>query len=303
MADKMTPESLFQQRRHFVKQLAIMALIPSGFSHARTLLDCTTPIATKKWSFEGEDLLTPENKVLSYNNYYEFTDNKKMVKHLAKHLDLSQWSLTVDGLVKQPLTLSINDILDCTLEDRTYRLRCVEGWSMVVPWRGLELSRLLAMVQPLTSAKYVQFEGMLDQEVMIGQSSNSISWPYIEGLRLDEANHPLSFLATGLYGKSLSKQNGAPLRLLVPWKYGYKSIKGITRITLTDKQPLTTWEKLSPSEYGFYANVNPDVSHPRWSQRREVRLGEVKKIKTKMLNGYENEVKDLYKNDNFSDLL
>ena len=302
MADIITPEKLFQKRRHFVKQLSIMALLPTGFSHANTLLNCVTPASTKKWAFNGDGPLTPENKVLSYNNYYEFTDNKKMVKHLAKALDLSQWKLTIDGLVKHPITLSIKDLLDCNVEDRTYRFRCVEGWSMVVPWQGLQLSNLLEKVQPLASAKYVQFEGMFDPKIMIGQRINNIPWPYTEGLRLDEANHPLSFLATGMYGKSLSNQNGAPLRLLVPWKYGYKSIKGITRITLTDKQPLTTWEKLNPSEYGFYANVNPDVAHPRWSQRREVRLGEMKKIKTKMLNGYESAVGELYKNDDFNTL-
>jgi sulfoxide reductase catalytic subunit YedY len=233
--------------------------------------------------------------ITSYNNYYEFSTDKKAVKVLAQALTTRPWTVTVDGEVEKPFTVDADDLARLFgSEERIYRLRCVEGWSMVVPWQGFALSRLIERARPTSRAKYVAFESLQRSSEMIGQRSGSLPWPYREGLRLDEAMHPLAFAVTGLYGQSLPKQNGAPLRLALPWKYGFKSAKAITRIHLTQAQPPTSWSQQAPSEYGFYGNVNPQVPHPRWSQARENRLGELQKRPTLPFNGYAEWVARLY---------
>jgi sulfoxide reductase catalytic subunit YedY len=288
--EPVTPKTMFEERRKIIKQLAACALLPtSNLAYALDYESMTTDI-------------TPEKLTTSYNNYYEFTSNKRMVKHLSKALDTSNWQLKINGLVEKPIIFQMQDLLALNTVSRIYPFRCVEGWSAVIPWQGFELKALLSLVKPLDSAKFVKFTGYYNPEVMIGQRKNTLPWPYVEGLRLDEALHPLTIIATGMYDKPLPNQNGAPIRLVVPWKYGYKSIKAMTQITLTDQQPVSSWQQQVPSEYGFYGNVNPKVAHPRWSQRREVRLGEVKKRKTKLLNGFANELTDLYQSDELNEL-
>lgn len=240
----------------------------------------------------------PWEDITQYNNFYEFGTGKEDPAAHASALTTDPWSVTIDGMVERPGEFDFKDIMaEMTIEERIYRLRCVEAWSMVVPWNGFELSDLLAMAGVKPEAKFVRFETLYRPEEMHGQKSNWINWPYIEGLRIDEAMHPLTIMATGIYGKSIPNQNGAPLRLVVPWKYGFKSIKSIVRITLTDEQPVGTWEQLLPKEYGFYSNVNPTVDHPRWSQATERKVGGglfAKNVPTAMFNGYEKEVAGLY---------
>lgn len=250
--------------------------------------------------------LTPEKKILQYNNFYEFGTGKADPFEYAQQFKVNPWSLTIDGLVDKPTTLNYEDLLKrFDIEERFYRMRCVEAWSMNIPWLGFTLAALLKSVSPQSSAKYVRFETLHDEEQMRGQASRrvggGIDYPYVEGLRLDEAMNPLTLLSVGLYGKTLAPQNGAPIRLVVPWKYGFKGIKSIVRITLTDKEPINTWKKIAHSEYGFYANVNPTVDHPRWSQASERFIGEgnvfaQKRKDTLMFNGYGDEVAHLYKN-------
>ena len=248
----------------------------------------------------GADLKpTPKQYVTGFNNFYEFGVGKDDPAANAGSLTTRPWSVEVGGMVAKPATFALEDIVPKVQEDRIYRLRCVEGWSMVIPWVGFQLSDLLAKVEPLGSAKYVAFETLVRPDEMPGQKGffQPLDWPYVEGLRLDEAMNPLTLLATGLYGEELPNQNGAPLRLVVPWKYGFKSIKSIVKITLTDSQPETTWNMLQPNEYGFYANVNPEVDHPRWSQARERVIGGglfAAKQPTLKFNGYEDEVAALY---------
>ncbi|MCA9871172.1 MAG: protein-methionine-sulfoxide reductase catalytic subunit MsrP, partial [Anaerolineae bacterium] len=231
----------------------------------------------------------------NYNNFYEFTTDKEKVAGLAKDFPTRPWTVEVGGLVNNPGTFSIEDILSTfEREERVYRLRCVEGWSMVIPWLGFQLSKLLEKADPQSSAKYVRFETLMDPDKMPGERSSWFEWPYVEGLRIDEAMNPLALIATGLYGKELLPQNGAPLRLVVPWKYGFKSIKSIVKIDLVEEQPTSLWMAAAPNEYGFYANVNPEVQHPRWSQRTERRIGETKRRETLMFNGYGDEVAHLY---------
>ncbi|WP_223424159.1 protein-methionine-sulfoxide reductase catalytic subunit MsrP [Tateyamaria pelophila] len=236
--------------------------------------------------------------ITQYNNFYEFGTGKEDPFKHADALTTDPWTVTIDGMVERPGEFDFEDIMaEMTIEERIYRLRCVEAWSMVVPWNGFELSDLLAMAGVKPEAKFVRFETLYRPDEMPGQRSAWIDWPYIEGLRVDEAMHPLTIMATGIYGKPIPNQNGAPLRLVVPWKYGFKSIKSIVRITLTDEQPVGTWEQLLPREYGFYSNVNPEVDHPRWSQADERRVGGglfAKKIPTLMFNGYKEEVASLY---------
>lgn len=236
--------------------------------------------------------------ITQYNNFYEFGTDKADPVTYAGALTTDPWSVTIDGMVDRPGTFDFKDIMsEMTVEERIYRLRCVEAWSMVVPWNGFELADLLAMAGVKPEARFVRFETLYRPEEMRGQKSSWIDWPYIEGLRVDEALHPLTIMATGIYGRPIPNQNGAPLRLVVPWKYGFKSIKSIVRITLTDEQPVGTWEQLLPKEYGFYSNVNPEVDHPRWSQADERRVGDglfAKRIPTLMFNGYEDEVARLY---------
>ena len=238
--------------------------------------------------------MTSYQDVTHYNNYYEFSTNKEAVAKLAEDFPTSPWSVEVSGLVNNPTTYSIEDFQKFEPEERIYRLRCVEAWSMVIPWIGFPLRKLLEEVQPTGEAKYVQFTTLYDPNTMPAHGAEFYNWPYVEGLRLDEAMHDLTILATGLYGQPLPNQNGAPIRLVVPWKYGFKSIKAIVKIELVNYQPSTLWMQAGPNEYGFYANVNPNVQHPRWSQSTERRIGEVGRRKTLMFNGYENEVASLY---------
>ena len=241
------------------------------------------------------DKLTPFQDVTHYNNYYEFTVDKEGVADLASGLKTKPWTVAVGGLVGKPKTYGVDELLKrFTQEERLYRLRCVEAWSMVIPWVGFPLGALLKEVEPASGAKYVRFETLLDPQQMPGQRMSGFSWPYVEGLRLDEAMHDLTILSTGLYGKILLPQNGAPLRLVVPWKYGFRSIKSIVKIDLVAEQPTSLWMGAAPDEYGFYANVNPDVSHPRWSQATERRIGELSRRKTLLFNGYGEEVASLY---------
>jgi len=241
------------------------------------------------------DPLTPLEAITNYNNYYEFSLDKQEVAARARDFKTSPWTVEVGGLVHKPKTFDVDELLKrFTQEERIYRLRCVEGWSMVIPWQGFPLAELLKEVEPMSEAKYVRFETLYDPEQMPGQRSNWYNWPYVEGLRTDEAMNDLTLLATGLYGKSLLPQNGAPLRLAVPWKYGFKSIKSIVKIDLVDEMPISLWMAAAPNEYGFYANVNPDVPHPRWSQASERRIGETDRRRTLPFNGYAEEVAGLY---------
>jgi sulfoxide reductase catalytic subunit YedY len=250
-----------------------------------------TPSAYK---VEGEEL-TPRVSVINYNNFYEFTTDKDGVAAAAASFKTDGWKIAVEGMCGKPRVFDLDDFKKLAPpEERVYRHRCVEAWSMVVPWVGFSVGKLLAAVEPLASAKYVAFETLLDPKRMPNQNSDALEWPYIEGLRLDEAMHPLAIFATGLYGQELPPQDGAPVKLVVPWKYGFKGIKSIVKITLTDKQPPTTWAKYAPKEYGFFANVNPKHDHPRWSQATEQRIGEVGRRKTLPFNGYADHVASLY---------
>jgi sulfoxide reductase catalytic subunit YedY len=241
------------------------------------------------------DPLTSYEAVTGYNNYYEFTQDKEGVAELAHDFKTRPWTVEVSGLVNKPHTYDIDELLKrFPPEERIYRLRCVEGWSMVIPWRGFPLKKLLSAVEPMGSAKYVHFVSLLDRDQMPGQHSPFFVWPYSEGLRLDEAQHDLTLMGTGLYGKDLLPQNGAPLRVVVPWKYGFKSAKAIVKIELVADQPPTLWSTSAPNEYGFYSNVNPTVPHPRWSQESEIRIGESGRRPTLMFNGYADQVASLY---------
>jgi sulfoxide reductase catalytic subunit YedY len=242
-----------------------------------------------------DDKLTPYEDITTYNNFYEFGTQKEEPAKNAHTLKPRPWTVVVDGEVHRPRRLDLDDILrDYPSEERVYRMRCVEAWSMVIPWDGFPLGDLLKRVEPTSQAKFVAFTTLHDPAQMPGQRRDVLPWPYVEGLRLDEATHPLAILATGIYGRPLPNQNGAPLRLVVPWKYGFKGIKSIVRIRLTREMPPTTWNIAAPHEYGFYANVNPDVDHPRWSQKRERRLGELFKRPTLPFNGYGEQVASLY---------
>jgi len=240
------------------------------------------------------EALTPLEAITNYNNFYEFSTEKGGVASAAKGFVTKPWTLAVEGLVNKPNTFDLDDLLKIDQEERVYRLRCVEGWSMVIPWVGFPLAKLLERVEPNSQAKFVSFQTLLDPQRMPNQRTRVLDWPYVEGLRLDEAMHPLTILATGLYGKTLPAQDGAPIRLVVPWKYGFKSIKSIVKISLVAQQPPTTWNIEAPGEYGFYSNVNPSVDHPRWSQARERRIGEFGGRATLMFNGYAEQVARLY---------
>ncbi len=245
--------------------------------------------------FRVNEAPTSFEDITNYNNFYEFSTVKESVAPAARGFITRPWTVEVGGLVNKPKTFDIDDLLKLApQEERIYRHRCVEGWSMVIPWVGFPLNALLKQVEPLSSAKYVAFQTLLDPKRMPNQSTSVLEWPYVEGLRLDEAMHPLAILATGLYGGALPPQDGAPLRLVVPWKYGFKGIKSIVKIALTADQPPTTWNIESPNEYGFYSNVNPNVDHPRWSQRMEHRIGEFGSRPTLMLNGYAEQIGNLY---------
>ncbi|RAP40470.1 mononuclear molybdenum enzyme YedY [Rhodovulum viride] len=280
---EVTPESVWLDRRRMMAGLGAAGLgAVAGLRPARA-----EALVPNSW-----------DEITSYNNFYEFGTDKGDPSRKAGALTTDPWTVEIGGLVDRPGRYDLGDILSkVSIEDRLYRLRCVEAWSMVVPWQGFELADLLDMAGVQASAKYVAFETLYRPEEMPGQRGRILDWPYVEGLRLDEAMHPLTIMATGLYGKPLPNQNGAPLRLVVPWKYGFKSIKSVVRITLTDTQPPTSWNRYAPREYGFYANVNPTVDHPRWSQATERRIGGgffAPRVATLMFNGYGEEVASLY---------
>ena len=244
---------------------------------------------------QGEDKVNSYEDITSYNNYYEFGPDKEDPKANAHTLRTRPWTVQVTGLVKKPATYHFEDLVKPhKLQDRVYRLRCVEAWSMVIPWQGIPLADMIKRFEPLPSAKYVAFTTLLRPSEMPGQRRDVLPWPYVEGLRMDEAMHPLTLMVTGLYGKTLPNQNGAPLRLMSPWKYGFKGIKSIVKIDFVEQQPPTTWSLSNPNEYGFYANVNPNVDHPRWTQSRERRIGEFRRRPTLMFNGYADQVAQLY---------
>jgi sulfoxide reductase catalytic subunit YedY len=300
-SSEITPEHVYLSRREFLKAMgimgagAIMSAACGSLPSAPVNQPAATDIVFDATPFGPDDSLTSYEAITSYNNYYEFSTDKERVTRLAKDFETSPWDVQISGLVSRPRTYAMEDLLKrFSQEERIYRMRCVEGWSMVIPWLGFRLSDLLKEVEPQTSAKYIRFETLYDPQQMPGQKSRLYTWPYAEGLRLDEAMHDLTIIATGLYGKAIPSQNGAPLRLVVPWKYGFKSIKSIVKIELVDEQPATLWSSAAPNEYGFYANVNPEVPHPRWSQASERRIGESGRRPTLMFNGYAEEVAHLY---------
>ena len=296
---EITDESVWRARRRLLLQapgaLALAASLP-GRAQAVPVGQALPFTSSQRWKLD--DLPTSESDVTSYNNFYEFGTGKEDPARHSGQFKTEPWTLQIDGLVHKPLTLDMDQILKLApLEERIYRLRCVEAWSMVVPWVGYSLSALLKQASPQGSARFVRFETAADPETMPGLRSRILNWPYVEALRLDEAMHPLTLLATGLYGKSLPVQNGAPVRLIVPWKYGFKSAKSLVRITLTDTMPESSWMKVAPHEYGFYANVNPEVPHPRWSQATERVIGSgffATKKPTLPFNGYAEDVAGLY---------
>ena len=304
-----TPESVWLQRRQLLKLAGISAAsgvgLGAGAVWAQTRspqVQPVVPMASTPSQVRGAratDKVAPWKDATTYNNFYEFGTDKSDPYNEAHRLITSPWQVRVEGLVNKPTTFDIDDLRRLTpIEERIYRLRCVEGWSMVIPWLGYSLSNLIAKVQPQGSAKYVAFQTLADRETMPGLRYGGLDWPYSEGLRLDEAMHPLTLLTLGMYGKTLPNQSGAPVRLVVPWKYGFKSAKSIVTIRLTEKQPKTAWNEAAPHEYGFYSNVNPAVNHPRWSQATERRLGEgglfAKRLETQLFNGYADEVGQLY---------
>jgi len=296
---EITPRDEYLNRRAFMLGAAALALAPRGAEAAAPPAGQPHK-ATPNSAYKLDDPLTPLKDVTSYNNFYEFGVNKDDPARLAHMLKPRPWTVKVDGLVHKPRTFDIDDILKMApLEERVYALRCVEAWSMVIPWIGFSLATLLKRVEPTGQARYVEFATLVDPEQFPAQKKGlfsfaSLDWPYIEGLRLDEALHPLTLLTVGLYGQVLPNQNGAPIRVVIPWKYGFKSAKSIVRVRLTDTEPKTAWNKQAPQEYGFFSNVNPNVDHPRWSQATERRIGEFRRRKTLMFNGYAEQVGSLY---------
>ncbi|MBX7056082.1 MAG: protein-methionine-sulfoxide reductase catalytic subunit MsrP [Pyrinomonadaceae bacterium] len=299
---EITDEATYLNRRNFIKagiaagSLAATTSAFRFFSPAGSNAPQPPELAEVKRSGPSSDGLTPNTweEITNYNNYYEFSTSKSAVAAKAEALVTRPWTVEVGGMVQKPKTFDIDELLKFDQEERIYRFRCVEAWSMVIPWVGFPLKKLIDSVEPLGSARYVAFQTKYDPIRMQSSFSAGIDFPYVEGLRLDEAIHPLTILATGLYGKQMPNQNGAPIRLVVPWKYGFKSIKSIVKIMLTDREPPTTWNQASPEEYGFYSNVNPDVKHPRWSQASERRIGEIGMRPTMPFNGYVDEVASLY---------
>ena len=284
-ASEITDERLYQSRREFLERTGLALAATAG------------ALLPRSASGRGrQDEPTPLENVISYNNFYEFGTGKDDTAKHAHTLRTRPWTVAVEGEVHRPRSFDIDELWRTFApEERVYRLRCVEAWSMVIPWLGFPVRDLLTLVEPTSHARFVEFTTLLDPEQMPGQRRNVLPWPYVEGLRLDEAMHPLALLAVGLYGKALPNQNGAPIRLVVPWKYGFKSVKSIVRIRLVREQPTTTWNAVAPREYGFYANVNPEVDHPRWSQARERRIGELRRRETLMFNGYAEQVASLYR--------
>ena len=311
-ASEITPETRYLRRREFIRNTALFAATATAVGgglrflvrgrrvtdreRAQTVAAARAPLPIAARSeYAGGEALTAERDVTSYNNFYELGSAKEDPAANAHTLRPRPWTVTIAGEVRRPRTVDIDEVLGWfPLEERIYRMRCVEAWSMVIPWVGFPLADFLARLEPTSRAKYVQFTTLVDPEQLPGQRRRVLDWPYVEGLRLDEAMHPLALLAAGLYGKTLPGQNGAPLRLVVPWKYGFKGIKSIVEIRLVERQPTTTWSAAAPNEYGFFANVNPAVDHPRWSQATERRIGELHRRPTLPFNGYGAEVAHLY---------
>jgi sulfoxide reductase catalytic subunit YedY len=310
VVDEVTPPEIYFNRRRLLRGgvllasgLATAALYRrlNGMSSMVTETARLGEVAAASSAIVAATRLGPGEGITSlaeithYNNFYEFTTDKDGVADVAASFDTAGWRVSVEGLVKRPRVFSLDDLRQLgAVEERVYRMRCVEAWSMVIPWAGLPLAALLDSVEPLAGARYVAFESLHDPRRMPGQSTDVLEWPYVEGLRLDEAMHPLTLLATGIYGRALPPQDGAPIRLVVPWKYGFKGIKSIVKIALVAEQPANTWNRQAPGEYGFYANVNPHVDHPRWSQATERRIGESARRATLMFNGYAEQVAHLY---------
>ncbi|HKO45717.1 MAG TPA: protein-methionine-sulfoxide reductase catalytic subunit MsrP [Pyrinomonadaceae bacterium] len=310
-SSEITPKKVYLNRRMFMRAAALAATTATTAVVYRKLNSPTAADSPSETisdverqhgeeatlqGFKVNEKLTAREHITNYNNFYEFSTNKQSVAIAARQFITRPWTVVVDGLVTKPTTFDLDQLLAFPQEERVYRLRCVEAWSMVIPWIGFPLSKLLKKVEPTSQAKYVAFQTLHDRQRMPNQVTGVLDWPYVEGLRIDEAMHPLTILATGLYGETLPPQNGAPIRLVVPWKYGFKSIKSIVRISLVSEQPPATWNLQAPGEYGFYSNVNPDVNHPRWSQAREHRIGEsiFSSQPTVLFNGYASQVAHLY---------
>jgi len=304
LASEITPQAVYEERRQFIAKMALGAVAGSALWEManREAFAQAAPgaklAAKRNPAYSPAETLTPIKDATTYNNYYEFGTDKSDPAENAHTLKTRPWTVSIEGEVKKPMTLDIDSLMKLApLEERVYRLRCVEGWSMVIPWVGYSLSNLIKKVEPTGNAKYIEFTTLADKAQMPGIRSRVLEWPYVEGLRMDEAMHPLALLTVGMYGQVLPNQNGAPVRMVLPWKYGFKSAKSIVKIRFLKDQPRTAWNVSAPSEYGFYSNVNPDVDHPRWSQASERRIGEdgffQKKRKTLMFNGYP-EVASLY---------
>jgi len=301
-SSEITPRSLYLNRRQFLARTAVVGVASVGGIGLREIISPWNAALAgnkidgiRKSSLSTSETVTPYKDVTNYNNYYEFSTEKEEPAKLAKNFRTRPWKIKIDGMVEKKQELDLDTILKMAPpEERIYRHRCVEGWSIVVPWIGFSLSELIKRVNPTSKAKFVEFTTVYDLGQMPGQQRHVLDWPYVEGLRMDEAMHPLGLLCFGMYGEDLPNQDGAPLRIVVPWKYGFKSAKAIVKIHFTDKQPLNSWQASAPREYGFYSNVNPNVDHPRWSQAKERRLGEFFKRPTLMFNGYGDQVASLY---------
>lgn len=301
-SSEITPENLYHNRREFIK----MASAILGIAASTTFVPGCAPAsgsvvsaqAKKPGPFDTTEKPTPYEDVTTYNNYYEFGTDKSDPARNSGRFVSKPWTVKVEGMVKKPAAYNLEDLIKgFTMEDRIYRMRCVEAWSMVIPWMGFPLAELVKRLEPLPSAKYIEFKTLVDPNQYPEQRRSFfkvLDWPYVEGLRMDEATNPLAIIATGIYGKPVPNQNGAPLRLVTPWKYGFKGIKAIVNIRFTDKQPVNTWQVQAAQEYGFFANVNPNVDHPRWTQARERRIGEFFKRPTLMFNGYAEQVAQMY---------
>ena len=299
LSSEITPQSTYLNRRKFIKTASAVSISTSAVFPVQALHSEDTSQYQKKLD-DGDELNIFE-EITTYNNFYEFGMGKSDPSNNSSQFKPKPWSIKIEGLVNKSFSINLEDLLKkVTIEDRIYRLRCVEAWSMVIPWQGFPLSKLIELAQPLDSAKFIQFETIFRPDEMPGQNKRILPWPYVEGLRMDEAMNPLTILSTGLYGHDLLNQNGAPLRLVVPWKYGFKSIKSIVAIRFVDRQPEATWSMVAPSEYGFYSNVNNTVHHPRWTQGTERRIGEFLRRPTLMFNGYEEEVSHLYQGMNLN---
>ena len=293
-----TPEHIFKSRRQVLQNLAEGSIALAGLASLPTAVFGNTNSfypATNNSLYKVNREITEEKLATTYTNFYEFGSSKNIWRRAAL-LKTKPWMLTIDGLVEKPVTIDIRDLLKKVggIEERVYRFRCVEAWSMTVPWSGFALNKILSLVKPKTSAKFLRFETFFDPDVAPGQKQKWYPWPYVEGITIDEAKNDLSFFATGIYGKEMPNQNGAPLRLVLPWKYGFKSIKSLVKISFVDKKPMGMWEKIAPLEYGFWANVNPNVSHPRWSQTTEQQLGVDGRVPTIIYNGYGSQVANMY---------